>query len=174
MNNETQQVRDGSLARGKFYLEHYRDGKLISTSVAENIVVDEGLQEFLAVTLMAAPQNTAGFFIGMFKGNYTPVAGDNAANIAANSTESTEYASATRMAWTPNAAIQNNAISNSDNPAIFVANATVDWYGAFLISDATKGGTAGKLIAAAKFPVVRNMLDTDTLHVTYQITANSV
>ena len=80
-----------------------------------------------------------------------------------------EVDEATRQAWSE-AGVASKVLTNTASPAVFTANASIGAYGAFLSSTNTKGSTSGKLIAASKFSSVRNLLNTDTLNVTYTLT----
>lgn len=159
---------------GVFSFEHVRDGKVIDKWEQDNIVVDEGLSYTLGVAFDGATSALANWYIGLFKGNYTPVNTDTGANIAANSTESTtEYSEAGRVAWVE-AGVSANAIGNAASVAVFTFTApSTPIYGALLISDSTKGGTAGTLAAASRFSALRTMLASDKLNVTYTLTASS-
>ena len=137
----------------------------------KNIVVDEGLVYTINTALAAVAQN-ASWFVGIFKNNYTPVPADTAAlfpgaGVANEAT--TEYDEATRPAYTPNGTTLAN-VSNSSSPAAFTMNTTVSIYGAMLVSTSVKGGTTGTLQAASKFSAVRNLVTSDVLNVTYQLT----
>jgi hypothetical protein len=90
------------------------------------------------------------WYLGVFEGNYTPVAGLLASTIAGAATETTAYDETTRPAYNE-AAAASKVTTNSANKATFTFNATKTLYGAFLISDSTKAGTSGTLMAAAKF-----------------------
>jgi hypothetical protein len=157
---------------GVFTIEHIRDGKVIDTWEEHNIVVNEGLNNLLDVYLHATTQTTA-WYVGIFEGNYTPVATDTGANIAVNATESIAYSEATRPAWVEAAAAA-QSITNSANKATFTINATKTIYGAFLISTSAKSDTLGTLFAATKFTAARSVVATDQLLVTYTVTAATV
>ena len=58
--------------------------------------------------------------------------------------------------------------------ATFTFNATKSIYGAFLVSNATKGGTAGTLFSAARFSAAKSVVAGDQLLLTYSFTASSV
>lgn len=147
----------------------HADGSATPWDEAPNIVVNEGLDHFLDVTLSAATQITS-WFVGIFEANYTPVATDTAANIATNSTESTAYTEANRQAWTE-AGVTAQNITNVASKAAFTINATKTMWGAFLVSSNVKSGTAGTLIAAGQFASSRAVVNTDVLEVTYELTA---
>lgn len=168
---EKMERKDDFRAGGYFTIEHIRDGEVIYTEDTPNIVVDEGLTYILDTALSNGTQN-ATHYIGIFKNNYTPVAGDVAATFAGAGVAneiSTEIDETVRPTWTE-AGVTSKTITNSASPAAFTANTTVSAYGAFLISNSTLGGTSGKLVAASKFSAVRNLVDTDVLNVTYTLT----
>lgn len=156
---------------GIFKFELVRDGKVIDTWESKNLVVNEGLDHMLDSTLHGSTQITS-WYVGLFEGNYTPVAGDTAADIASNATESTAYDETTRVAWNE-AAASSQSITNSANKATFTMNATKTIYGAFLVSDSTKSGTSGTLFAASRFSASRAVVDNDELLVTYTVLASS-
>jgi hypothetical protein len=157
---------------GKYIGRVLRDGVCIDEFEFDNLIVNEGLNHALATELGNGVQ-VGTWYVGIFKGNYTPVAGDTAANIASNSTEATEYAEANRVTYVPGAAAA-QSISNSASVATFTINATVSIYGAFLVSTNTKGGTSGVLFSAARFPAQRDLIDTDVLQITYQVDSSDV
>lgn len=65
------------------------------------------------------------------------------------------------------------SVDNSASSASFGINATVTVAGAFIITDGTKGGTAGTLIGACDFATPRLMQSGDTLNVTTSMTNTS-
>lgn len=167
MSEETVETKVG----GVFTIEHVRNGEVIDTWEEPNLVVNEGLNDLLDVCLSGATQKTT-WYVGIFEGNYTPVATDTAANITANSTESTAYTEANRPTWV-DAGASSQSITNSASKATFTINATKTIYGAFLISDNTKSGTSGVLFAASKFSVSRAVVLDDQLLITYTVQAAS-
>lgn len=166
------------LLGGTFHVRHQRwnedwERYIIEDEFdVENIVVNEGLNHLLNTEFNAGTPVTS-WFIGIFQGNYTPVATDTAANIAANSTECSSYTSPTRPAWTP-AAASAQSITNSGSPATFTFNASQAVYGAFLISNSTIAGTAGVLFSAAQFGAAKSVVNLDQLIITYTFNASSV
>ena len=159
---------------GVFTFEHIRGGKVIASWEEDNIVVDEGLTYLLGNALDGATITLNNWYLGLFTGNYTPVNTDTSANIAANSTETTaQYSEPNRVDWIE-AGVSAKAIGNDASPAVFTfTDPTTNVYGAFLISENTKGGTTGVLLSASKFTSLRVMLATDVLNVKYTITASS-
>lgn len=160
------------LVGGKYTGQIIRAGKVIDEFEDDNLVVNEGLNSLLDIMFAGSTQITT-WYLGVFEGNYTPVAGLTAATVAANATECTAYASATRPVYTE-AAASSQSITNSANRASFVFNATKTIYGAFLISNNTKGGTSGTLFSAARFSSSKSVESTDELLLTYTFTASSV
>lgn len=157
---------------GKFTIEHMRKGVCIDREEKSNLVVDEGLNRLLNVMFAGASQITT-WYLGVFEANYTPVAGLTAATVASAATESTAYDGATRPEYSE-ASSTAKSTTNAASRASFVFNATKTIYGAFLISDNTKGGTAGVLFSAARFSTAKNVVDDDELLLTYTFTAASV
>jgi hypothetical protein len=156
---------------GRFHAQLVRKGQVIDEWSDTNLVVNEGLNSILSVMFDTGTQLT-NWFLGLFQGNYTPVATDTASVIAVNSTECSSYTSATRPAWS-NAAPSSQSISNSGSPATFTFNAAQTIYGAFLISDSTIAGTAGTLFAAARFGASKAVVNLDQLLLTYTFSASS-
>jgi hypothetical protein len=160
------------LVGGKYHGQIVRDGWVIEEFEDHNLVVNEGLNALLNIMFNGSTQITT-WYLGIFEGNYTPVATVTAATIASASTESTAYTSATRPEYVE-AAASSQSITNSANRASFVFNATKTIYGAFLISNATKSGTSGTLFSAARFSSSKAVESGDELLLTYTFTASSV
>jgi hypothetical protein len=155
---------------GHYTHEVRRQREIISSVTDHNLVTNEGLDHIISTVLKGGAQ-TSTWYIGLFKGNYTPAAGDTAANIVANSTEAqTEYDESARPALTLGA-VTSQSVDNSASKAIFTLNATVTIYGAFLISVSTKGSTTGTLLSASRFAAKRDLVATDQLLVTYTFAA---
>lgn len=156
---------------GYFTVEHVRNGEVIDKEVSKNIVVDQGLNYILDAALSNGTAITT-LYLGIFKNNYTPIAGDTASTFAGAGVANeiiTEIDESTRPQWVE-AGVASKTITNSASAAVFTANTTVAAYGAFLISNNTLGGTSGTLISASKFSAVKNLANTDTLNVTYTLT----
>jgi len=156
---------------GRFDFQLVRDGKVIDEWSEHNLVVNEGLNHLLNTQFNGGAQ-VATWYCGLFEGNYTPVATDTGANIAANATESVAYTETTRPEWIE-APASGQQITNTANKAVFTMNASKTIYGAFLISNNTKGGATGVLFAASRFAVARTVVTEDQLLVTYTIQAAS-
>lgn len=156
---------------GVFYGQIIRNGEIIDQFEDHNLVVNEGLNHMLNVTFNGATQIMT-WYVGVFEGNYTPVATVTAATITSASTESTAYTSSTRPEY-QEAASSAQSTTNSANRASFVFNATKTIYGAFLVSSSTKSGTTGTLFSAARFATSKSVESGDELLLTYTFTAAS-
>ena len=160
------------LMGGSFHAELIRDGKSIDEFDFDNIVVNEGLNTVLNVNFNGTTPITS-WYIGLFQGNYTPVASDTAATISANSTESSAYAAGVRQTFvTVTSTAQ--LITNSASKASFVFTSGVTIYGAFLASTATINGVSGVLMSAARFATSRVVANGDELLLSYSFSAASV
>lgn len=138
-----------------------------------NLLPTAALNHMLSVTLGAGTQAPA-WYLALFGGAYTPVAGLDAATFASAAAEITSnsegYTSATRPVWTP-AAASAGAIDNVASKAAFtIATATsITIRGAALLSNATKGGTAGTLISATRFSADRVQYAADVFSLGYRV-----
>lgn len=157
---------------GVFHVEHVREGRVIDEFECPNLVVDEGLNHMLDVLFAGATQVNP-WHLGLFEGNYTPVAGVTAATITSASTECIAYNEATRQIFVE-AAASAKVTTNSASKATFTFNATKTIYGAFLVSNSAKSGTTGTLFSAARFAASKAVVATDQLLLTYTFTASSV
>lgn len=157
---------------GKYHGQIVRNGKVIDEFEDPNLVVNEGLNSVLNIYFAGSAQITT-WYLGIFEGNYTPVASVTAATIASASTETTAYTASTRPEYTE-AAASSQSITNSANRSSFVFNASKTIYGAFLISNSTKGGTTGTLFSASRFATSKAVESGDELLLTYTFSVSSV
>ena len=159
------------IGKGVYTGQITRAGKVIDEWEYENLVTNEGLNYTLNVALFGATQLSS-WYLGIFSGNYTPVATDTAALLPGNATESSAYTSSTRPAWTPVSAT-GQSITNSASRAAFTFNGTATIYGSFLVSSAVIGGTSGVSFSAARFSVPKSVVSADELLLTYTFSASS-
>lgn len=142
-----------------------------------NLVVNQGLQD-MNTKYFKGSTYTATWYVGLYgaASSNDPTASDTAASHP-GFTEVTPYSNATRPAVTFGTATtaDPSVIDNSAVPASFTINATATVGGAFLISDNTKGGTAGVLFSASDFvaPGDRIVSSGDTLLVTYSFSLDA-
>lgn len=168
MNTVTQELKPA----GVFGFKHFRDGKLIyEDSCSPNIVVTEGKNYIADVAYNNNDTIKPTWYTALFVNNRTPLAGDNAATVAGLTTElTTQYSEPVRQTWTPNAGNTGASSSNSDSAAVFTITASATLYGAFMISENTKAGTSGVLLAEALFDGgARAVQNADVVHLTYTI-----
>ena len=160
--------------KGQYTGQLIRDGEIIDEWTDDNLVVNEGLNSLLGVQLGGGTQ-IGTWYLGLFQGNYTPVATDTAATIAANSTEASGYTAGVRQPWVQ-AGASAQSITNSASRASFTFNyvSATSIYGAFLASTATISGTSGTLFSAARFSTAKSVINLDQLLLTYTFTASSV
>lgn len=161
--------------RGRFKIEHIRDGEVLETFYSPNLIVDEGLDQNQDVQFLGGTQITS-WFLMLIDGTPTIDAGDTYASHAGWA-EVTAYDEATRPAWT-GAAGATGVVTNSANRADFTIStggATVG--GVALVgggTDAdTKGDTAGggTLFSASAFGGGdRSLNESDVLRVTWEHT----
>lgn len=159
----------GLAVRGFYRGQIVRKGEVIDEFECPNMVVNQGLNHVLDTEFHGTTQVSA-WYIGIFEGNYTPVATVTAATITAQSTECTAYDEATRVAFDEGAA-SGQVISNEGSAAVFTFNAAKTIYGAFLVSASAKSATSGVLFSAARFTAAKTVADDDQLLLTYGITA---
>lgn len=152
-------------------LERRGDSVVLSVEDVSNLIPTEGLNYMLGTALTGVAQSST-WYIALFEGNYTPVAGVTAATFPAAATESTAYAETNRVTWTPGS-IAAGSVSNTASKAVFTMNATKTIYGIAQTSVATKSATTGVLISAARFAASKAVVATDVLNVTSTITATS-
>lgn len=185
-NNKYEKTDDGQiylpqskvLIGGYFGVEAYRAGEILYPFTWEkNIVVDEGLQHILDVVLHGTTAVNP-WYVGIFEGNYTPLASDTGTTISSNATESNKYDELTRREYVEAAASSAPVTTtNSANKATFTISATVTIYGAFLHEAEEKtadaGYNVGTLLAASKFSSARSLVDDDELLITYSIVIDS-
>lgn len=151
-----------------------KDGKLLWVEDVENLVTTEGKNDLLT-NYFKGSAYTAAWFIGLVdNASFTAyAAGDTAAQINGTNGwhENTSYSQATRPSWTGGSA-SGGSIDDTGSPAAFSITATITIRGAFLASNSTKAGTAGKLYGEADFASSRTLNNGDTLNVTVTLTVS--
>jgi len=150
-----------------------RNGEILWTETARNLMVNVGLDDVLD-KYFSGSAYTASHFIGLTDGTPTFAAGDTMASHAGWA-EVTAYDEAARPGYTPGA-VSGQSVSNSTSKATFtVSTGGATLGGAFVATDATKGGTAGVLVAGLAFGGGDRTLNAgDTLEITWIFDASSV
>lgn len=161
----------GVIMRGLLQVTHKRKGAIIDEFECPNLITNEGLNAQNDIMFHGSTQITQ-WYVGVFEGNYTPVATVTAATVASAATECTAYDGSTRPTY-DEAASASQVTTNAASRASFVFNATKTIYGGFLVSTSTKGGTTGTLYGIARFSASKAVVDDDELLITYNLTAAS-
>ena len=154
--------------RGHFTVEHYRKGKLLDKYEMDNGIVTVGFNALLNIMFEAATQ-IATWYVGLIDNSgFTALQStDTMASNGVGWTELTAYSQATRPAYTPVAAANQQITSNAVTQ--FSINATKSVKGMFLTSSNTKGGTTGTLWCTALFDSVKPVANGDTFKVIYTL-----
>ncbi|WP_442968945.1 hypothetical protein [Psychrobacter sp.] len=170
-NNEDGSITTGQgiTAKGEYY-DRINGGEWTRT---ENLIPTEGLAHILNVALGTTPK-PASYHLALFSAAAQPAANWTAASFASTASEivsMTEgYSAATRPTWTP----ANTATNSIDNMAA-VAKVTMKTassltvQGAAMLTNSSKGSTAGALISASKYAAPRVFQDGDTYEIGYRI-----
>ena len=160
---------------GVFHFKCYdKDGNLKWEDSTPNLVVNEGLKD-LNDKYFSGSAYTATWYLGLVNASPSPsyAAGDTLASHA-GWVETTDY-SGNRKAVTFGAATlaDPSVITNSAVPSQFSMTGTVTVAGAFLASVDT--GSSGILFSVSSFqsPGDRNVVNGDTLSVTYEFSADA-
>lgn len=161
-------------------LDHYREGKLIHTQTGKNIFTTAGRNYLLDIIFGTTSKAAAAiFYVGIFKNNVTPAAGDTAAaQLGAAGTygecQDADYdVPATNKPAYTIAAASAGACTNAAAAASFTIAGSITIYGAFLSTAAAKTATTGYLMCGKKFDTARAVVDNDVLSVTYGIATTS-
>jgi len=153
--------------RGKFHVDHIRNGKVIARYDFPNGIVDEGLDHILETEFHEGTPVTT-WYIGLVDNDgWTEFADADVMNSHSGWTEAEDYDEATRGEWTVGAAAA-RAITNAVT-VDFTIDATVTIKGIFITSSSTKGGTAGVLWSTGAFGATVPLNDNDVLKVTYTV-----
>lgn len=137
----------------------------------DNLLPTAGLNHMLDVVLHAGTQ-IATWYLAPFKNNVSPTSALTGANFNATLDELTEYDEATRQAYVE-AAASGGVTTNSASKAEFTINASVNNWGAALLSSSTKEDGSDTLLAAVKYAAVRALVDDDVLSLRYDLTGTS-
>lgn len=136
-----------------------------------NLVVNQGKQDILNVYFTNGTQtaNTSWFMGLIIDTGFTGiVAGDTAASHGGWN-EATGYTQSTRPQWGQGAPGTGVTTITNASPVTFDMNATANIRGGFIITNSTKGGTTGKLWAAATFSAQVPVNNGDQMKVTYNL-----
>lgn len=140
------------------------DGTVVDVETVHNLMPTEGINHTLNATLKGGTAYSS-WFVGVYEGNYTPVAGDTMATFPGLATESTAYTETNRVAWT-SGTVSAGVVDNTGAKAEFTFNATKTIYGGFISSTPTKGSPAGVLLSVVRFASPKAMDAGSVLRVT--------
>lgn len=161
--------RAGAMAVGEYI--HDVNGQDERTDA--NLIPTEGLNHLLAVTLASGTQKTI-WYLALFSGAYTPVAGVTAATFTSATTEITSgtegYSESVRQTWTPGSIATGQVDNTAAKAAFTIATASsITIRGAGLLSSATKGGTLGELLSVSRFAADRIQYSGDVFNLGYRV-----
>ena len=151
-------------AKGKFIVEHFRDGKKIGEYEFLNGIVDQGLNKILDVMFGSVTQITT-WYIGLIDNSgFSALANADTLASHAGWNEFTNY-SGNRKSWGVGAAAA-RSITNGTT-ADFAITGTGTLKGIFVSNAAS--GTSGTLWSTAAFGSTVSVTNGDTLKVTYTV-----
>lgn len=140
-------------------------------SQAPNLVVNQGKNDFLNTYFVDGTQiASTSWFMGLIvdTGFTGIVSGDTAASHSGWS-EFTSYSQSTRVVWGQGAPSSGVTTITNASPVTFDITGTGTLKGGFIISQSTKGGTSGKLWAAALFASPVPVGNGDQMKCTYNL-----
>jgi len=159
-------VHDGLRIKGQYYL----DDEVVPQC---NLLTTESIKNILDVVYGGTAKQSV-WYISLFSGNYTPVAGLTAANYPANATENTSetegFSGSNRIEFVY-AASSGGKIGNLASRAEFtiVTASSVTFYGAAMLTVQTRGATTGVLGSAVRFSSARTRENGDTFTLGYEV-----
>lgn len=124
-------------------------GQLVDKWDQTNLIPIEGVHYMLNAAFREGTQLPS-WYIALYEGNYTPVAGLTAATFPAAASECTTYTNATRPAFVPAAPVS-GSIDNVASIASFTSSADKTIYGGAILSSSAKGSTSGVIASAVRF-----------------------
>ena len=155
----------------EYVVETVREGVVIEREVVKNLVPVEGMDHILSTVLKSGVQVPT-WYVGLFKGDYTPSSTDTMLSLPSAATEATEYSGGVRRPFTPGA-VAGGAVSSGVNRSVFEATAPVTVYGGFLSSSSVRGGTTGTLLSVVRFSTPKVLENGSELRVSAGITLAS-
>lgn len=125
------------------------DGNIASEETQCNIIPSDGLT-FLARAPFGDATPIQTFYLGLFRGNYIPTFESSALDIPASMNEMVDYSEASRPEW--ERALSGVAtMDNLNSKATYTITQDRTIYGAFLVSNASKGSNSGLLLSCVRF-----------------------
>ena len=134
------EVTHGVCINHHFHVECFRDGKLIWDEHFDNLVVDEGLDDYLEQYYNGSTY-TASHFVMLTDGTPSFAAGDTMASHA-GWVEVVAYSEGVRQTYSP-AAVSSQSVTNTASKAVFSINGSTTVGGAAITTNNTKSGSTG-------------------------------
>jgi hypothetical protein len=134
----------------EYLIETIKDGVVIDSEVVHNLIPTEGINYLINAGMKGATA-VSSWYIGLYEGSYTPVAGDTASTFPAAATELTAYSEAARQALVLGT-VAAGSVDNTASRAQFTGTTNGKLVrGGFVTSAPTKGAATGTLISAVQF-----------------------
>ena len=161
-------LKDFLNPKGKVRIQHIRKGKVLKDFEVPNGIVNEGKNDLLDTYFDSGTQ-IAAWFIGLIdNAGFTALAATDTHDTHPGWSEEESYDEATRPEWVNDGAAS-ESITNSVS-VDYSINDTAALNGVFVSDDSVKGSVAaGILWATASFSSVLNVINGDTLKVTYTV-----
>lgn len=159
----------------RYEFQHIRNGEVIDTWIADNLIPNEGLNYILNTAYRGTTQVST-WYVGLFSNNHTPAAGDTGSSIDGVSiVEITAYTgNRPAVAF---AAASGQAITNSASVAEITLTGGATLRGGFIVQAQTKGTSGagnGTLISVVNFGADRTLQTADIIKATVSVSAASV
>lgn len=124
-------------------------GEVTHKESQHNLIPTQGM-DFLVRSPFGDTAPISTFYLGLFRGNYIPTPATSAVDIPTNMNEFVEYSEAERPLWERSFAAP-SSMDNAASKASFTITQDRTIYGAFLVSDPTKGGNSGLVLSCVRF-----------------------
>lgn len=171
--SKNQEILDGVhepvQLKGKYKIEHIRDGKVIDVFEGYNVITNAGKNSLLGIMFHADTQITTWYMGLIDNASFSAVAAADTPASHSGWIENTDYSESVRQTWTVGAASA-QAITNA-SPVVFTMNATKTIKGIFVTSLNTKGGTTGTMWNAVAFGTTASVVSGDLIRATYTVSA---
>ena len=143
-------------------------GEQIERESNKNLIPAQGMA-FLVRSPFGDVEPVSSFYLGLFRGNYVPSAGTTAADIPSNMIEFIDYSEDARPLW-ERRFDDESSMDNNINKASFTVTQDRTIYGAFLVSQATKGGNSGLILSCVRFSSPKTVSAGQTINLTGGLT----
>lgn len=153
--------------KGKWHVEHHRNGKKIAEWDFKNGIVNVGKNDALNVLFVSGTQHTT-WYVGLIdNASFSAFASSDTMASHAGWIENTAYAETNRVTWTPGSS-SGQSVTNG-TAFTFTINSGGTLKGVFITTDNTKSGTSGVLWSTAAFPSPVVVSNGDVFKLTYTV-----